>query len=197
MQNSLSNVRQRATSYKFLSDSYYLPDEGLMQKVVDIEQEDRFFTELSSCIPPLVELESLIVDFSSLFVGPYNLLASPYGSVYLEDGKFMGDSTLDVRNCYESEGLDITVKDAPDPIAMELEFMYYLITKQIEAVNDSNQKDMQSYLQKQSSFLQTHLVRWVPEFAANVQKNAQTEFYKQLAKMTTDFVHNDINVLAQ
>ena len=30
--------------------------------------------------------EALKVDFARLFVGPYKLLAAPYGSVYLEQG---------------------------------------------------------------------------------------------------------------
>ncbi len=196
MENLLNEACQRAGYYKFLSDCYYLPDEGLMQKVVDIGQTDSLFSELSCCVPPLVELELLIVDFSSLFVGPYKLLASPYGSVYLEDGKFMGDSTIDVRNCYESQGLDIAIKDAPDHIAMELEFMYYLISKQIEAIKDSNLQDAQSYSQKQVSFLQTHLARWLPKFAEHVQQNAQTKFYRKLAVLTEVFVGEDLDACA-
>ena len=194
MENLLNKACQRADNYKFLSDCYYLPDEGLMQKVVDVGQTNRCFAELPCNVPPSVELDLLIVDFSSLFVGPYKLLAPPYGSVYLEDGKFMGDSTIDVRNCYESEGLDIAIKDAPDHITMELEFMYYLIAKQIEVIKDSNLQDVQSCLQKQSSFLQTHLIRWLPKFVANVQQNAQTEFYRRLAQLTWEFVQKDMDI---
>ena len=197
MENLLNNACQRASYYKFLSECYYLPEEGLMQKVVDIGETESCFAELSCCVPPSVEIELLIVDFSSLFVGPYKLLAPPYGSVYLEDGKFMGDSTLDVRNCYESEGLNITIKDAPDHIAMELEFMYYLIAKQIEAIENSNSQDAESYLQKQHSFLQTHLIRWLPKFAENVQQNAQTEFYRKLSLLTNNFAQSDIKILAE
>ncbi len=196
MEYLLDEVCQRADNYKFLSDCYYLPDEGLMQKVVDISQTDSCFVKLSSCVPPLAELESLKIDFSRLFVGPYKLLAPPYGSVYLEDGKLIGDSTMDVREWYEKEGLDIVIKDAPDHITMELEFMYFLITKQIEAIKDSNPQDVQSYLQKQSSFLQVHLARWLPGFAENVQQNAQAKFYVQLSAETNNFVQKDMKTLA-
>jgi TorA maturation chaperone TorD len=166
-----------------------------MQKVADIAQTDSYFVELSSCVPPLAELESLKIDFAGLFVGPYKLLAPPYGSVYLEDGKLIGDSTIDVRTWYEKEGLDIVIKDAPDHITMELEFMYYLITKQIEAIKDSNLQDVQFYLQKQSSFLQVHLARWLPGFAENVQQNAQAAFYVQLSTETNNFVQKDMQML--
>ncbi len=197
MEYLLDEVCQRADNYKFLSDCYYLPDEGLMQKVVDVAQTDSCFVGLSSCVPPLAELELLQIDFASLFVGPYKLLAPPYGSVYLEDGKLIGDSTMDVKRWYEKEGLDIVIKDAPDHITMELEFMYYLITKQIEAIKDSNPQDVQSYVQKQSSFLQVHLARWLPGFAENVQQNAQAEFYVQLSAETNNFVQKDMKSLVE
>lgn len=197
MESSLNEVYQRADNYKFLSDCYYLPDEGLMQKVVDIAQTESCFGELSSSVPPLAELELLKVDFAKLFVGPYKLLAPPYGSVYLEDGKLIGDSTMDVREWYEKEGLDIVIKDAPDHISMELEFMYFLITKQIEAIKDSNLQEVQLNLKKQSSFLQTHLARWLPGFAENMQQNAETEFYVQLSAKTNNFVQKDIKSLVE
>ena len=195
MEYLLDQVCQRADNYKFLSDCYYLPDEGFLQKVVDIAKADNYFAELSAHVPPLAELESLKVDFARLFVGPYKLLAPPYGSVYLEDGKLVGDSTMNVKMWYEKEGLDIVIKDAPDHITMELEFMYYLITKQIEAIKDSNQQELQSYVPKQASFLQVHLARWLPRFVEKVQQNAQAEFYVQLARLTNNFVQKDMNML--
>ncbi|MBW8016453.1 MAG: molecular chaperone TorD family protein [Planctomycetes bacterium] len=193
----LSELCQRADNYKLLSECYYLPDEELMQKIADFSQTETNFVELASSVPPAAELMLLEVDFARLFVGPYKLLAPPYGSFYLEDGKLMGDSTADVKVRYEKEGLDIVIKDAPDHIAMELEFMYFLITKQIKAIEDSNLQEAQACLHKQSAFLQNHLVRWLPKFAENVQQNSQTKFYMQLSQQTNDFVQEDMSVLLE
>ncbi len=196
MEKTLANISQRADSYKFLSQCYYPPDDKLVQKVIDTAQDRAFFSGLACCVPPAVELKALSIDFAELFVGPYKLLAPPYGSVYFEENRIMGDSTIDVRNCYESEDLDIVIKDAPDHIAVELEFMYYLIARQIEAVRESNLHVVQSCRRKQFAFLQTHLVRWLPEFVEKVQKNARTEFYSRLAGLTEAFVQNDMKTLA-
>lgn len=196
MEETLAHVCQRADSYKFLSDCYYLPDNALMQKVVDVAQTDHFFAELGNCIPSGLELESLKIDYTRLFVGPFKLLAPPYGSVHFEDGRIMGDSTIDVRNWYEKEGLDVVINDAPDHIAMELEFMYYLAVKQIQVTKEENSQDIQLYQQKQKTFLCSHLARWLPEFTEDVQKNAQTEFYKKLAGLTEMFVRKDAETLA-
>ncbi|MHC4395879.1 MAG: TorD/DmsD family molecular chaperone [Planctomycetota bacterium] len=193
MEETLAYFCQRADSYKFLSECYYLPNNALMQKVVDVAQTDQFFAELGNCIPSDIELASLKIDYTRLFVGPFKLLAPPYGSVYLEDSRIMGESTIDVRNWYEKEGLDVVIKDAPDHIAMELEFIYYLVAKQTQATNEENFQDIQLYQQKQKSFLYSHLARWLPEFAKNVQENAQTEFYKELVRLTDIFVQKDLD----
>ena len=182
MKRTLAQLRQRADSYKFLSECFYLPDETLIQKVVDVARTDQFFAELCSWVSSDLELESLKIDFTRLFVGPFKVLAPPYGSIYLEDGKIMGESTLDVRDWYEKEGLDISINDAPDHIAMELEFMYYLVAKQTQATDEGNLQYIQLYQQKQTLFLCSHLFRWLPQFAKNVQENAQTKFYKKLAR---------------
>jgi TorA maturation chaperone TorD len=196
MKQTLANVRLRADAYKLLSECYYLPDDELMQKVAEAARDESFFADLVCHIPPVSKLGPLKVDYAALFVGPYKLLAPPYGSVYLEDSGIMGDSTVDVRNCYQNEGLNITIKDAPDHIAAELEFMYYLVVKQIEAVQEGNLRVLQSYEQKQCSFLRTHLARWVPQFAENVRQNAQTPFYRDLAGFTERFVRKDVDACA-
>ena len=196
MQEILNKVYPRADSYKLLSECYYLPDNALIQKIVDITQTNQFFAELCNCIPSGFELESLKIDYTQLFVGPFKLLAPPYGSFYFEDSRIMGESTIDVRNWYEKEGLDVVIKDAPDHIAMELEFMYYLIAKQTQATNEENLQNIQLYQQKQKTFLYSHLARWVPEFAENVQKYAQTEFYKKLAQLTEMFIQKDLDTCA-
>ena len=196
MQEILNKVCQRADSYKFLSECYYLPDDKLIQKIVDVAQIDQFFAELCGCVSSGLDLESLKIDFTRLFVGPFKVLAPPYGSVYLENNQMMGESTIDVRNWYEKDGLDVVINDAPDHIAMELEFMYYLVVQQTQAANEENLQDIQLYQQKQKMFLCSHLARWVPPFAKNVQENAQTEFYRKLAGLTEMFVQKDMSDFA-
>lgn len=193
MQETLNKICPRADLYKFLSECYYLPDHALIQKVVDVAQTNTFFAELCHRVPVGPELESLKIDFTRLFVGPFKVLAPPYGSFYLEDGRMMGESTIDVRNWYEKDGLDVVINDAPDHIAMELEFMYYLVAKQTQATNAGNLQDIQDCQRKQKMFLSSHLARWLPPFAKNVKENAQTTFYKKLARLTGIFVQKDLD----
>ncbi len=198
MKELLPHEEYRRDSYKLLSECYYLPDEKLIEILNGLEKSrGRLYSEIARNTPEISELESLKIDYSKLFVGPYGLLAPPYGSMYLEDTRrVMGNSTMDVRNKYEEEGLDIGLKEAPDHITIELEFMYFLIFKEIEVIRNSDSGNTASYLKKQKVFLETHLGIWVSEFANNVEVNAQTEFYKTLGRLTKSFVEEDLESLS-
>ena len=144
------------------------------------------------------DLESLKIDYARLFVGPYTLAAPPYGSVYLE-GKplVMGNSTVDAQKRYRNAGLNIAeeFKEAPDHIAVELEFMHFLIFKEIEAATHSNIEAFGNYLIEQQSFLEDHLGAWVSDFAENITANSDTEFYKKLAISTQIFINQELQTI--
>ena len=189
----LSHKEYRRDSYKLLSDCYYLPDEGLIENLSGLDTKmGKVFSDIARHCPRISDIDSLVVDYSKLFVGPYGLLAPPYGSVYLEDkSRVMGDSTVDVKKRYSEEGLDIGLKEAPDHIAIELEFMYFLIFREVESIRISDSVTAASYLKKQKAFLETHLGMWVSEFVHNVEANAQTAFYKNLARITKSFIRKE------
>ncbi len=198
MKALLPHEEYRRDSYKLLSECYYLPDEKLIKILNGLEKSrGELHSEIVKTIPEIGDVESLKIDYSKLFVGPYGLLAPPYGSIYLEDARMvMGNSTMDVRNRYAEEGLNISLKEAPDHIAIELEFIYLLIFREIDAIRNSDSGTAARYLEKQRVFLETHLGIWVSEFADNVAANAQTEFYKNLARLTKSFVKEDLKSLS-
>ena len=204
--NLLNYESSRMEAFRLLSDCYFLPDPGLSEKLENLE-----FNMANVCEPAVVciqrlrkefeasaHLEPLKVEFSKLFVGPYKLFAAPYGSVYLDDErKVMGDSTLDVKTRYREAGLDTAknFKDAPDHISAELEFMYYLIFKEIEAFSNSDTETGIGFIQKQKSFLEGHLLAWVPEFADSIIEYAENPFYLNLAKATKAFLKENYQVV--
>lgn len=193
--NLLNDESARMATFRLLSDCYYLPDSALSEKLDTLEHRMAtvcepalgFIQKMRTEFQAGGKVEALKVDFSKLFVGPYKLLAAPYGSVYLDDErKLMGDSTLDVKNRYRDAGLGTAknFKDAPDHIAAELEFMYYLIFKELEAFSKANIETAIGFIHQQKSFLEDHLMAWVPDFAANIIEHAETAFYQNLARAT-------------
>ncbi|KKN03753.1 hypothetical protein LCGC14_1104500 [marine sediment metagenome] len=187
---------RRAEDYKVLAECYYPPDERLMAMLAGLaESATGPIAEIVRCAGDVPDIQPLQVDHAKLFVGPYQLLAPPYGSTYLEDGKLMGESTVDVRGLYAEEELDVIVKDAPDHVAVELEFMYLLASRRIEALEASDDDLADRYGRKQQSFLTVHLARWVPEFTARVEKAAQSEFYRTLGSVTRRIVEEALSAL--
>lgn len=195
---SLGREEQRANSYKLLSECYYQPNDQLLESLGNLDGPiAEPCLEIKRFVPQITELKSLVVDFSRLFIGPFKLLAAPYGSVYLEGAaRLMGNSTMDVKSRYLKEGLDIAVNEVPDHIAIELEFIYLLIFKQMQAIRNSNHSQARKYLEKQSSFLNTHLGAWMPMFTDQVEKNANTLFYQKLARLTNSFITQDLKGLS-
>jgi TorA maturation chaperone TorD len=128
--------------------------------------------------------EALRVAHARLFVGPFDLLAPPYGSVYLDGERIvMGPSTLEVQQHYLAAGVDIQdeASGPPDHVVMELEFMYFL-AYQCATTQEGR------YLDASKAFLQAHLARWFPAFAARVQEHAPHAFYRALALVAAGFV---------
>ena len=204
--NLLNHESSRMTAFRMLSECFFLPDLGLSEKLEKLEfsmanvceQAVEWVQDMRKGFEAGANLESLKVDFSKLFVGPYELSAAPYGSVYLEDDrKMMGNSTQDVRNRYREAGLDTAAnfKDAPDHISAELEFMYYLIFREVEAFANADIETAMGYFQRQKSFLEDHLMIWVPEFADSIIENAEKPFYQNLAKATILFLEKNCEIL--
>jgi TorA maturation chaperone TorD len=135
--------------------------------------------------------EDLMVEHARLFVGPQQVIAPPYGSVYLEEGRrVMGDSTLKARQTYQEAGLhlDPDFKELPDHIAVELEFLYFLTAKGVEAAAAGKVEESRRYDSAREVFLDQHLRRWVPPFCARVAEGTESDFYRDLAECLTAFI---------
>src|SRR4030043_2079977 len=111
--------------------------------------------------------EDLAVEYARLFVGPYELKAPPYGSVYLDGGRrVMGDSTMEVVRIYEKTGLamDKDFKELPDHIAVELEFMFFLIYKEGEALEKLEKDKALAFREIRNHFFNRFFSPWILPF---------------------------------
>jgi len=111
----------------------------------------------------------------------------------------MGNSTLHLLEKYRESGVDLSAnfRDAPDHIAAELEFMYFLVFKEVEALENSDIETTFGFLEKQRAFLKQHLGAWVFEFADSIEEKAATDFYKNLARATKAFMKEELNYLEE
>jgi TorA maturation chaperone TorD len=135
--------------------------------------------------------DELLVDYTRLFLGPVDILAKPYGSVWLDaDAPLMGDSTMAVLQHYEDAGFEVDegFRDLPDHVAVELEFLYVLLFREAEARIRGDAQTLAGVGRMRQRFLAEHLGQWVGPFAAAVRAGAECAFYRELADLTERFV---------
>ncbi len=114
-------------------------------------------------------LQTLQGEYVRLFINALpEVPCPPYGSFYLE-GALMGESTVRVRNLYQSYGFQ--TDEMADHIAVELEFLALLANLSgIEAAPGDY------------DFLLHHLLSWTPEFFNRVEENDGVGFYRDLSR---------------
>ena len=190
-----------ADSCRLLSACFCLPDKALFQGEKLLENLtvlcEKNFPMVSPLIPMMTAAfkvcsdEELKIEYSRLFIGPDRLIAPPYGSVYLEqDYQVMGASTIEVQKIYELAGLSLSedVKQPPDHISLELEFMYYLLFKLSEQAELFPAAEESVARTRLNQFLGVYLAPWVAPFVVKIREGTTNEFYCSLADVLGEFI---------
>ncbi len=193
MTMTVDRKRQQGNCFKLLAACFYEPDRDLFlqEKLCDnlLSQLTAYGCDAAAVAAGemLAGLtgqsdEELKIEYARLFVGPFELIAPPYGSVYLEKKRrVMGDTTMAVNKMYQDAGLFMEVKEAPDHIAVELEFMYYLCQAEAEAKAQNHGEWARAGITMQSEFMRTFLGPWIPAFCENIRQGTESGFYLPLA----------------
>lgn len=196
-------AQARADLCRFLSACFYEPG-------VEFTEERLFDSMLAaaSCAAPELaaaaqrlgvafaaqDLQSLLVDYTRLFLGPMQTLSSPYGSFWQTgEASLMQGSTLAVLDLYRQGGFDIEpdFHELPDHIAVELEFLYLLIHHHNQARRSGDGANEAETAALKQRFLAQHLGAWIGPFAAAVKAGAQTGFYRELGGLVEQFVRTE------
>jgi TorA maturation chaperone TorD len=200
--------KHRSDIYRAFSHCYHLPDAdvGNILKLLETSLCAIGSNAISHVVMMRSELntgltlDDLRIQFSKLFVGPYQLLAPPYGSVYLDDRRqIMGDSTLDVVKRYLAAGLAIDegFKNPPDHIAAELEFMHALVIEELKGLHNGLADEVTDCLELQSDFLACHIGQWIDAFSGLIIQETNLPFFRYLATATQQFIREDMQRLEQ
>jgi TorA maturation chaperone TorD len=190
----------RADMCRFLSACYYEPavefaEEKLFGSM--LVAATRLSPELADRARKLGEafgaqdLQTLMVDYTRLFLGPVETLAQPYGSAWLDGPAQTDDNPAPaVLELYGEGGFDMDAEfmELPDHVAVELEFLYLLTFNKNQADRTGNLDVVAAIEKLQQRFLSQHLGAWIGPFAAAVAGSAQTAFYRELATLTEQFV---------
>lgn len=139
------------------------------------------------------DLQRLRLDYQRLFAGP-EPLADPHESCWRAGDAADGEeSAMALRGLYQAGGFELEADEAEwaDHLALELEFLWVLVGKENEARRGGLADILASWELLRSVFLRQHLGAWAGRFAAAVQANAETPFYRELAELTARFVSQE------
>jgi len=139
-------------------------------------------------------LDRLRWDYTRLFIGPEKLPAPPWESVYLSrDGLLFQKQTMEVRRLYRQFGyVPINYPhEADDHLGLELDFLFKLASRTKEEIDQKKFDPALDLLKEQSSFLEEHLLKWIPSFVEDVHEAAETSFYQGLAKILHGYLEQD------
>jgi putative dimethyl sulfoxide reductase chaperone len=133
-------------------------------------------------------LKEAVSEYNDLFVGPNPLPAPLWESVYLGREHILFDEqTLKARTFYRKYGLNFIFENnqPDDHIAVELEFLAYLIRASLESESVSALNEL---MKDQLSFMNSHLGNWVPSFCGRLLKGTEHPLYQGLASLLKDFI---------
>lgn len=193
-------TKQRANVYKFLVSLYCdeisqdliakLTDKEFVKKLGSFAKECKFI-DLGKGIDRIAKYlkkakaksyKELSYEYADIFLNAGVNPALPYESVHATgEPVVMQKSVFEVREAFRKAGVHKSddYKDLDDYIAVELEFVRYLLDKgDTDAAAD---------------FINNHLMSWIPEFHAALFNGATLDFYKGLSAFTLSFLFHEGN----
>lgn len=140
--------------------------------------------------------DELGIEFTRLFMGPGEHI-SPHESIFVEvdgdAGGLYGAITVKVKKFIETTGLvyDDAFTGLPDHVSVELEFMGKLTEFEAEKWINGANEGARYCLSVQKMFAEEHLLRWITQFCEQVVAKADLPFYREMARITSEFVDFD------
>lgn len=189
---SMLHVSERKRLYSFIARLFSYPDAELLAALQD---DDAALAARVLGEPPpdsgKVTVRDLEVAYTDLFINRLGgAPAPPYGSVYLEEGgQLMGQTSLHAGEAYRAEGLSLGGSgEPPDFLSTELEFLYYLVTKEEDALGRKDIAAAREALRRQADFCRALLHPWIPLFCRKLAEDEEGHpFYLWGGRLLEEF----------
>lgn len=137
------------------------------------------------------EKKELVSEYDRLFRRSEVWL---YGAEYIAENEFQRARILsDIAGFYKAFGLE-TDKDRPDMLVSELEFMHYLLYKEINAPDKEKAFICQD---AQRKFFNEHLYPAAKKISKKIISQAKSGFYLEVCKDLLEFLESEKKVFAK
>ena len=193
------SAKQRGQTYWWLSELFLAaPDpaatEALRARAAEASsspEEFAFKDHLSEMAVALshVTPAALGVEHARLFAGLSESYgpAPPFESMHA-GVPVQGDSIPSMVDAYRAAGFErIDVPAVPqDHLAVELRFMALLTAQESAAWNVRDWEQLQVVLARQQTFLDDHLLPWVPAYCERIATETREPFFAAMARVTAE-----------
>jgi TorA maturation chaperone TorD len=139
----------------------------------------------------LLELER---DYTRMFFSSKPRLAYLFESVYRE-GELLQESTFEIAGLYRDAGLVLNedFRLPPDHIAVELEFLSFLVFKEIEGLKNGNKETVEYAKELQEAVINKHLRSFALNVGERVAQHARAPFYRTVAQVLQQYFSKDVS----
>ncbi len=210
----MSISKEREVIYSFLRVSLQCP----LTKEVLLNWKEHFSSEFKAVLTegneylcsffesldkkPLTEIveqekEAYLATFY-IFNEDGKVPAPPWESVYItRDKSLFGEPVFQMRKKLSEFGLQFIHEntDPDDHIAIELEFMNYLINYTLSAIEEGREADYIKGVYTQYWLMKEHLNRWITPFTMDILSSHTSDFYKGIALLLSIFVEEDFEYI--
>ena len=145
-------------------------------------------------------------DYRRVFHGPGRVPAPPYESVHVGvDGLVFDAETVAVRSFYRRFGLEVARlnRDPDDHVSPELELLATLAVRaldELDACSDDGGPGVPptavDLVEGIGTFLDHHVLAWVPRFGELLSEHAQTDFVAGLGQLLVGTLQQSADVFA-
>jgi TorA maturation chaperone TorD len=177
----IETIMHRSQAYFFLSRAFLYPggrnsdEENWLEDwplilIIMNEMGVKLTDELHAPMPEM-DLSALQSEYTSVFGLAGSLV---YETECGLPHEFRQSQELaDIAGFYRAFGFRVgaSVRERPDHLATELEFMYLLTLKEAASVQQNLKEQVEICRSAQGKFLQDHLARWIHPFCMSLEKS--------------------------
>ena len=194
---SYEEAMTRSALYQLLSLAFLYPEEGATAHVAELftgmlpalmlgmKDSESALEGVAHAFGTCTDVERMN-EYTAVFGHGVSKDCPPYEGEYDQAHVFQKTRTLaDLATFYQAFGVapNPDLKERPDHVSVEMEFMHVLTTKEDYALfHDHGRDKVQLCRRAEKAFLANHLANWITTFARRVgQKAGSGSVYQHLA----------------
>lgn len=189
---STDTAIRRAQAYCFLADAFLYPTENWL---IDLPLVETILGSLDNYQLPITDRAIGISELQAEHRRAFGVVGSLcYETEFGLPHEFRQSQELaDLAGFYRAFGFNLggPVRERPDHLAVELEFIHVLALKEAWAYAHGIAEQAEVCVDAQRKFLQDHLGRWIAPFAESLARSAEDGPYVALARFAADFIRAD------